>query len=91
MAKKSVVVIYDKKAEIYTPPQFFNTKMDALRSIEHLVKNQPESPYAQFSHDFTMYEIATYNEETVSFETHASPLSLAELSQFVPAPVAVAS
>lgn len=82
MAMKSVVVIYDRKSEMYTPPTLFNTKMDALRSIEHLAKTNPEHPYACFPHDFVMYEIAIYNDETVSFQNHGKPLELAELSQF---------
>lgn len=87
MATKSVVVIYDKKSEIYTQPVFSNTKMDALRSIEHLMKNQADHPYVQFPHDFTMYEIAIYDDETLSFKNHGSPLELAELSQFAPSPI----
>lgn len=82
MATKSVVVIYDRKSEIYTPPSFFNTKMDALRSIEHLVKTDAKHPYALFPHDFVMYEIAVYHDDTLSFQQHGSPLELAELSQF---------
>lgn len=91
MAKKSVVVIYDKKSEIYTPPQMFNTKHDALRSIEHLCKTNQDHPYVQFPHDFTMYEIAIYNEDTLSFETHPTPLALAELAEFAPKPPGLAA
>ena len=80
MAIKSVVVIYDAKSEIYTPPNFFNTKLDAMRSIKHLMASQPEHAYSVFSEDFTMYEIATYNEETLSFVTHPQPLELESLS-----------
>jgi len=54
--------IYDAKAEYWSPPRVFRTKMDALRSFESAI-NSGEG-YGMHPEDFSLFEVGEFYEDT---------------------------
>lgn len=57
-----IFAIYDSKAEAYLQPFFAKTKSDAIRSITSLV-NDPAHNFHKWATDFTLFELAMFDED----------------------------
>lgn len=79
--KFKVVSVYDSQLELYSKPFFMQTRGTALRSWADSV-NDPQSPFHQHPDDYTLFEIAEYDEETGRFENYATPVSLGVAIEF---------
>lgn len=70
-----VFTVYDGKAEAYLPSFNFNTIGQALRALADTVQ-QPDHPFAQHPEDYTIFEIATWDDSTGIFLMHESKIAL---------------
>lgn len=77
--KSKVFSVFDSKVEAYMRPFQALTKGQALRDITEAVNNQPDHPWYKHSSDFTLFEIAEYDDSTGRFEPYPTPLSLGNL------------
>jgi len=57
--------LYDSKTESYIPPFYAKAKGDAIRQISAVVNN-PDSKqeFGKYPEDFTLFEIATFDDAT---------------------------
>lgn len=61
--KQLVFVLWDSKAESYLRPFFLQKKGEALRMFQDLA-NDPQSEICKHAGDYTLMEIAEYDQET---------------------------
>lgn len=66
--------IYDAKAEFWSAPRMFRTKMDAMRSFELAVNS--EDGYGWHPEDFTLWRVGQFCQEDGKIEGEV-PLVLA--------------
>lgn len=84
MSKLKVFCVYDSKVEAYMKPFFARTVGEALRSWEEIC-NDGQSAMAKHPHDFTLFECASWDEQTGKFEQLASLRSLSSAWEAKPA------
>ena len=58
--------IYDNVAQHYEPPFVEKNKGTAIRKIQDLISNNPNSPYAKFSDNFELSHIGYFDNEDSS-------------------------
>ena len=83
MSIKTLFSIYDKTAELYEPPFVDINKGSALRRIQDLMNNHPESMYAKFPEQFQLTIVGSWN-ETVADIISAPPVVFQELEDLKP-------
>lgn len=74
--KLLAVSLLDKKAGLYGTPDFFRSKVDAMRSWEKMV-NEPNYKYNTHPEDFCILELGTYDDETGIYDQHSQPQPIA--------------
>lgn len=77
---KILVSIYDKKAESYLQPMFVATLGVAYRDIQRELRNE-QSPLAQYTDDFELWQLGSFDDETAHLETTGFPKKLCDLTQ----------
>lgn len=65
--------IYDEKAEAYLQPFFLNTVGMALRAVTDIVNN-PEHEFARHAADYTLFQLAEYDDCSGEFINCKKPL-----------------
>ena len=63
MSNKVMFSIYDTTTELYEPPFVDVNRGTALRRIQDLIKNHPESMYAKFPEQFQLTIVGSWNEK----------------------------
>ena len=63
-----VFTIRDNKAEYYYPPQFYRNAAEATRACENAVNQQADTLFAKNAEDFSLFQIADWNETTAKIE-----------------------
>ena len=58
-----ILSIYDNVAKIYEPPFTEKNTGTAIRRIQDLIQNNPNSPYAKFPDNFALYHIGYFDPE----------------------------
>lgn len=58
-----VYSVYDSKAEAYMQPFYFNSRGQAIRAFSDTC-NDPKSQLFAHAGDFTLFEIAKYDDQT---------------------------
>ena len=81
MAKIKCFTVYDSKVEAYMNPFFLRTRGEAVRAWNDVV-NDPSSAFNKHPEDYTLFEVAEYDEVTGVFENHKTPISLGVAVQF---------
>lgn len=76
-----VFSVYDSKVESYSPPLCAKAKGEALRQFADLV-NDGTSPISRHPGDYTLFELASFNESTGQIVPHPTPLSLGVAIEF---------
>lgn len=56
-----IFTIYDNVAQIFEPPFTEKNKGTAIRRIQDLINNNPNSPYSKFPDNFVLYHIGYYD------------------------------
>jgi len=79
---KNVFSVYDTKAGVFSNPFFSTNKNTALRDFSSAYLD-PASHISMYPHDFILYEIGTFNEDTGEL-TPMLPISLGTADQFNP-------
>lgn len=70
--------VYDSKAETFMMPFYCRTSSEALRQAGIWMKD-PESMFAKFPADFTLFEMGTFVPKTGVLEMRGTKLSLGTL------------
>lgn len=76
-----VFSVYDSKVEAYSPPLCAKAKGEALRQFSDLV-NDGVSPISKHPADYTLFEIASFDELTGVITPHPTPISLGVAVEF---------
>ena len=63
MSNKTMFSIYDTTTELYEPPFVDVNRGTALRRIQDLIQNHPESMYAKFPEQFQLTIVGSWNEK----------------------------
>lgn len=84
MKSHYLYALFDCKVEIYEPPLVQRNKGEALRNFGVLL-NDPEkkSKYSAHPSDFTLFELASYDESSGAISLHAAPLCLGNGLEFI--------
>lgn len=77
--------VYDEKARAYLPPFYFNQVGQATRVFTDCV-NSDEHQFGNHPHDYTLFQLGTYNDENAEIASHA-PKSLGNGVEFISQPV----
>jgi len=72
--------IYDKKAEAYNAPIFFSKVGTAIRQFSEIVKNS-DSIVSKYPHDFALYHVCNFNDESGHVESLGVPKFVIEGSE----------
>lgn len=72
---KNVYAIYDSKADAYMQPFFQDTHGLALRTFEEATK-QKDHIIAKYPADFTLFHLATWDDQTGNIAPMDTPISL---------------
>jgi len=67
--------VYDSKSEVYTNPFYFRNKGECIRSFTETV-NDGQSTFSKYPSDFTLFEIADFDEFTGSIKLHSAKISI---------------
>lgn len=76
-----ILSIYDVKAEAFNPPFHALTKGEAIRNFQSACTD-PKTTLHQYPEDFTLYELAEFDQNTGSIEKHIQPIELAKATEF---------
>lgn len=82
MATYKVFSIYDVKAEAYLSPFFMNTVGEAMRAFKDLV-NDPRHRFGAHPADYTLFQIASWDDSSARFEPLKVPVPLAPALELV--------
>ncbi len=80
--KLNAYTVYDSKAELYLPPQYYISKGMALRAFEEAA-NDPQSSIGKYPNDFTMFEIGIFDQEKATLIQHTAKVSLGTANEYV--------
>lgn len=72
---QKVFTVYDSKMEAYMQPFFQISKGQALRTFTDLV-NDPNTQFHKHPEDFTLFQLAEYDDATGKFQNEITPNSL---------------
>jgi len=72
---KEVYSIYDSKCEFYTQPFMVRAKGEAIRAFSDLA-NDDKTQVGQHPEDFTLFQLATFDENTGKYESLLTPKSI---------------
>jgi len=81
MAKLYVYSVHDSKVSAFARPFFQRSRGEALRGWEEHC-NESESGASKFPHDYALFELGTFDDETGSFVNHQTPENLGLAVQF---------
>jgi len=74
--------IHDVKAKCYVHPFFLPERGMAARSFSDCV-NSSEHQFGQHPHDYTLFEMGTFDDSTGIITPHNSPLSVGNGLEFI--------
>jgi hypothetical protein len=75
MSKLKVFSVYDSKVEAYLQPFFLRSRGEAVRAFTDACRD-PKTQFAQYPADFTLFEIADYDDVDGSLLPHSVKVSL---------------
>lgn len=82
--KLTIVSIRDIVANIYSSPNFVQSKGAALRSFSTEVNRADENNQLyKYPNDFELYALGTFDDETAIFELYAQPEQLGLARDYV--------
>lgn len=70
-----VLAVYDSKAEAFHQPFFQRTTGEALRTFEKWA-NDPQTPINEHPEDFTLFEIADWDDDKGEIQPYEAKKSL---------------
>lgn len=70
-----IFTVYDSKTQAYLPPFFTRSTGEALRMFETAANNQ-DHQFCQYSSDYTLFEIGSYDDLTAQITMLESKISL---------------
>lgn len=76
-----VFAVYDSKARNYGQPFFCINPAIAIRAFQSTVES-PESQLHKYPEDFSLFHLASFNDETGEFTARTNPTNLGLASQF---------
>lgn len=76
-----IFAVYDSKAEAFLPPWTATTTAVAIRRFEATAQ-QPESDFARFGADYTLFELGDWHENKGEVRMHEAKLNLGTALQF---------
>lgn len=82
MAKRKAFAVYDTQVGAFLAPFFLQTAGQAVRSFMDASKD-PNMEFSKHPGDYTLFELAEYDEETGKFTNLPTPHSLGTALQFV--------
>lgn len=78
-----VYSVYDSKAKAYLPPFFATNGAVAGRMMQEACSD-PKHQFHKFAPDYTLMELADFDDDTGVFTPHASQNNLGNLQTFIP-------
>lgn len=75
-----VFSIFDSAVGSYMTPFNLRTVAESERALAPHVQN-PEHNFCKFAHDFTLFELGTWDESTGKYDLHVTPYAHYVLSQ----------
>jgi hypothetical protein len=85
MSKVIVCAVFDSGVRSYGRPFTFKARGEALRSWETIV-NSKDSPFNAHPHDFCLFEIGSFDEDTAEYVPLIPHFSFGVASNFLRAP-----
>lgn len=79
---QKLYTIYDSKSETYDRPWPALNKGIALRSVLEVLK-EPGHPFSKWPADFTLFEIAEWDEQTGALMPYQTKVNIGVLIEFV--------
>lgn len=73
--KLKVFTVYDSKIEAYMQPFYMQSKGQAIRAWSDTIQDE-KTQFNKHPEDFTLFEIADYDEKSGKFENYLAPISL---------------
>ena len=80
--KLKVCVVYDSKADGYLAPFIARKTEEAIRMFNSTCKDE-NSNFNKFPNDFTLFEIAEYEDEKAQYLPYETKINLCMASDFV--------
>ena len=81
--KLQVYSIYDSKIKAYAQPFFMQSKGQCIRALTDSLLDE-KSQHAKHPEDYTLFELAEFDDVQGKFIPHETPISVGVLVEFMP-------
>lgn len=79
---KEVFATYDSKGGFYNDPFMVRSKGEAIRGFM-TAANDPKTSIGQYPEDFTLFQLAQYDDHSGKYSNYDTPLSCGVAIEFV--------
>lgn len=69
----AIFSIYDRKAEVYFPPQCYHNEETAKRSLRMEFEKNPLTPMVMFPDDYDLYCVGAWDDATAEIRVVGPP------------------
>lgn len=76
---KQYYAVYDRKAEMYSPPFLEVKDGTAIRAIQDLVINQKDHAFAKHPSDFSLHKLGEFDDSEGVINAKAKPEKIIEI------------
>ena len=80
--KKIYYAVYDKQAELYSPPFLEVKDGTAIRAIQDAIASK-DHPFAKHPEDFSLHQLGVFDDETGLITANEKPVKLQEIKNLV--------
>lgn len=80
----TAAAVYDSKAKTFSPPMFFRTAAEAIRSFGAAVADKTGG-IGQYPHDYSLVQVGTFDDESAELVATSPIRILTTGADFVPA------
>lgn len=80
---KSVFSVFDKKAQRFGAPQLVESPAVFMRDFQDYLRREPTSVVAEHPEDFTVFCVASFDDESGEMTPFAEPHKMVDVSVLV--------
>ena len=80
--KKIYYAVYDRKAEMFSPPFLEVKDGTAIRAIQDAIASK-DHPFAKHPEDFSLHQLGIFDDETGIITPNEKPVKLQEVEKLI--------
>lgn len=80
--KKVYYAVYDRKAEMFSPPFLEVKDGTAIRAIQDAIASK-DHPFAKYPEDFSLHQLGVFDDETGVITPNEKPVKIQEVEKLI--------